>query len=334
MRIAFILFFLFSLSVYTQRSDFRDIDFKKADSIAQNYKGASLKNLPALTHHLTVALETEVEKFRAIYTWVSTNIENDYNSYLKISHKRKRLANDRQAFLNWNTGITPKVFEKLLKENKTACTGYAYLVKEMATLAGLKCVIVDGYARTPTLLLKENNSPNHSWNKIEINNKWYVCDATWSAGETMLINGSPFFNPDYFDGYFLADPVLFVKNHFAIDKNQIEQTNENRFTSFLSGPVIYKEAFRAPIIPVFPLEMHQNINREDIVTFKLNVPNNYFGDIQLLLHKGGVKKLSNPHILRNDNEISIVQKFEKKGLYDVHISVENELIATYVVKVK
>ena len=299
MRIAFILFFLFSLSVYTQRSDFRDIDFKKADSIAQNYKGASLKNLPVLTHHLTVALETEVEKFRAIYTWVSTNIENDYNSYLKISQKRKRLANDRQAFLNWNTGITPKVFEKLLKENKTACTGYAYLVKEMATLAGLKCVIVDGYARTPTLLLKENNSPNHSWNKIEINNKWYVCDATWSAGETMLINGSPFFNPDYFDGYFLADPVLFVKNHFAIDKNQIEQTNENR-----------------------------------IVTFKLNVPNNYFGDIQLLLHKGGVKKLSNPHILRNDNEISIVQKFEKKGLYDVHISVENELIATYVVKVK
>ena len=165
---------LFSLMSFAQRSDFNHIDFKKADSIADYYKDASLRNLPVLTHNLTTSLETDVEKFRAIYTWISTNIANDYSSYVKISTKRKRFAKDRQAFLDWNTSITPKVFKNLLEDRKTACTGYAYLVKEMANLAGFECNIIDGYGRTPTLLLEEDSAPNHSWNNIKINEKWYL----------------------------------------------------------------------------------------------------------------------------------------------------------------
>ncbi|MEP5433695.1 MAG: hypothetical protein ABJP92_12980, partial [Flavobacteriaceae bacterium] len=136
MRISQLLFILLcTITCIAQRSDFQEIDFTKADSIALKYKGASLKNIPVLTHNLTSSLQTDIEKIRAIYTWIGTNIENDYSSYLKISHKRKRLAKDRQAFLDWNTGITPKIFKALLEHKKTACTGYAYLVKEMTNLA-------------------------------------------------------------------------------------------------------------------------------------------------------------------------------------------------------
>lgn len=335
MRIFTILFTLFiSIMSFAQRSDFQEIDFTKADSVAHYYKDASLANLPVLTHNLTTSLETDVEKFRAIYTWIGSNIANDYSSYVKISNKRKRLAKHRQAFLDWNRSITPKVFKSLLDNRKTACTGYAYLVKEMANLAGFTCDIIDGYGRTPTLLLEEDSAPNHSWNRIEINDKWYLCDATWSAGETIIIDSSPFFQPDYFDGYFLANPVLFSKNHFPLPKEESQPIKKESLNAFIAGPVIYKEAFLAPIIPIAPAVMQNHIQKGASVTFTLHVPNEFVGDVQLLLNKGGSKKIGDANIIKKQAEISLVQKFEKKGLYDVHISVDDQLIATYVIKVK
>ncbi|MEP2238829.1 MAG: transglutaminase domain-containing protein [Maribacter sp.] len=335
MRISFLLIMLlFSITSFAQRSDFQEIDFTKADSIALYYKDASLKNLPVLTHNLTTSLKTDVEKFRAIYTWISSNIANDYSSYVKISSKRKRFAKDREAFLDWNRNITPKVFKSLLEDKKTACTGYAYLVKEMANLAGFACDIVDGYGRTPTLLLKEDSAPNHSWNRVQINDKWYLCDATWSAGETIVVNGTPFFQSDYFDGYFLADPVLFAKNHFPIDKESDQGLKTDAFKAYVAGPAIYKEAFLAPVIPVAPAVMHNTIPKGTSVTFKLQVPKEIDQDIQLLLNKGGSQKTGNPNVIMKSNEVSLIQTFEKKGLYDVHISVDEQLIATYVIKVK
>lgn len=334
MRITVFFTFLVSLTSLAQRSDFNHIGFKKADSIAEYHKGASLKNLPVLTHNLTSPLTTDVEKFRAIYTWISSNIENDYSSYLKISHKRKRLVNDRQAFLDWNKSITPKVFDRLLNERKTACTGYAYLVKEMVILAGFNCEIINGYGRTPTLQLEEGSSPNHSWNRIEINNKWYVCDATWSAGQTILEDGNSRFESDYFDGYFLAEPELFAKNHFPMTTSNTEIENDKTLTLFIEGPVIYKEAFHEPIIPVFPAAMHSQITKGESVTFKLKVPIDFNGEINLFINKGGIQKSTNANTSRNKDEIRVTQTFEKKGLYDVHISAADELIATYVIKVK
>ena len=333
-KFIFLTTLLFSLMSFAQRADFQKIDFTKADSIAHYYKDASLKNLPVLTHNLTASLKTDVEKFRAIYTWISTNIANDYSSYVKISTKRKRFAKDRQAFLDWNTSITPKVFKSLLEDRKTACTGYAYLVKEMANLAGFTCDIIDGYGRTPTLLLEEDSAPNHSWNKIKINDKWYLCDATWSAGETIVVNGTPFFQQDYFDGYFLADAELFAKNHFPIQKEENQPIKKGNLDAFIAGPVIYKEAFLAPIIPIAPVAMHNTIQKGASVTFTLQVPKEFIGNTQLLLNKGGSQKNGNPNIIKKEGEISLVQNFEKKGLYDVHISVEDQLISTYVIKVK
>ena len=169
-----LVLFLISSFAFGQGSDFGHIDFKKADSIALSYEGESLKNLPVLTHKLTASLSTDVEKFRAIYTWVSTNIENDYSSYVKTRKKRKKLSENRKALIVWNNSFTPKVFENLLKYRKTACTGYAYLIRELASLAGIHCKIIDGYGRTATLILDENSIPNHSWNAVELNGKWYL----------------------------------------------------------------------------------------------------------------------------------------------------------------
>ena len=272
MKILFHILILVGTIAYGQRSDFDDINFIKADSIAFQYKGASLKNLPVLTHNLTANLTTNVEKFRAIYTWVCTNVENDYEAYQKTVKKRKKLADNREALTEWNDSFTPKVFKKLVSHRKTACTGYAFLIRELANLADINCEIINGYGRTATLNLNETSIPNHSWNAVEINDKWYLCDPTWSAGRIVLEDEGPRFDADYFDGYFLADPLLFIKNHFPLDKNWSLLTPAPSFKTFLDGPVVYKEAFKPNIIPSSPTQMYLETAKNEPLSFTLTSP--------------------------------------------------------------
>lgn len=334
MRFVFPLL-LISFLCYGQRSDFNHIDFKKADSIALIHKGESLRNLPVLTHKLTTDLATDVEKFRAIYTWVSTNIENDYASYLKTSKKRKKLFKDREALLQWNNSFTPKVFKKLLKERKTACTGYAYLVQELTSLANINCKIIDGYGRTATLHLDRNSLPNHSWNAVELNDKWYLSDATWSAGHVIIEEGRPQFKSEYHDGYFLADPALFIKNHYPLEDDWALLPEPSSFNHFTQGPIVYKEAFTPNIIPVAPSEMHFETLKNESVVFSLNVPKTFKSEsISLLLNNGGSDKSVRPKVTLDQNECRLKHSFDRAGTYDVHITVNDDIVATYVVKVK
>lgn len=335
MRWIFLQALFYSTFFYGQRSDFTTIEFKAADSIALLYKGESLKNLPVLTHKLTTDLSTPVEKFRALYTWVSTNIENDYGAYLTTRKKRKKLASNRDAYLEWNASFTPKVFARLIKDRKTACTGYAYLIREMAVLAGFDCKIVNGYGRTPTLHLDEKSTANHSWNAVEINGKWYLCDATWSAGRVILQEDGPQFQTDYFDGYFLADPVLFIKNHYPLDTGMSLLSDPPTFSEFLRGPVIYKEAFTLPVIPLYPTDMRLDLSKNDQLSFVLGVPEQFDTEqIRLVLNTGGNDRTIKPTSRLTAEKCVIDHTFEKTGLYDVHLTIYDALVATYVVRVR
>lgn len=332
----FLILLLFTSSVVIgQQSYFSTIHFKKADSIALVHKDASLNNLPILTHRLTSELNTEVEKFRAIYTWVCTNIENDYTSYLKTSKKRNKLANDREAFLEWNTGMTPRVFEKLRKERKTACTGYAYLLKEMATLAGLECEIINGYGRTATVRLTKDSAPNHSWNRVKLNDSWYLCDATWSAGRIILEDDGPKFESNYFDGYFLASPALFAKNHYPLEKVAFLLTDPPNFSQFLEGPIVYKEAFTYNMVPQHPEKMHISIHKNEKLELILKISDEFKNEKPILIvHNGIIEKRIAPIIIKNQDNYKLQFSLEKTGLFDVHIKVKEHYIATYVVRVK
>ncbi|MEP3211001.1 MAG: transglutaminase domain-containing protein [Maribacter sp.] len=330
-----IVLFLVGTLGYGQRSDFYGTGFKKADSIALHFKGASLKNLPALTYNLTANLTTDVEKFRAIYTWVCTNIENDYGAYQKTVKKRKKLSGNKEALTEWNNNFTPKVFKKLVTHRKTACTGYAFLTRELANLADINCKIINGYGRTATLILNENSIPNHSWNAVELNGKWYLCDPTWSAGRIVLEDAGPKFEPDYFDSYFLADPELFIRNHYPLEINSSFLPQPPTFNQFIEGPVIYKEAFVLEVFPLQPAKMKLEAKKNKALSFTLRVPNDIKSEtISLAVNKSGSDQTIHPQIVSVKNECTLKYSFEKTGSYDVHIKVDDTYIATYVVRVK
>jgi transglutaminase/protease-like cytokinesis protein 3 len=184
MRISLLAFaFLTIVScVLGQVEDFTNIDFRKADSIARLYPNHSLDDLRSLAVKLTVPLPTDVEKFRAIYTWTCLNIANDYVLFDKNRRMREKFKNNPEELKSWNKGFSRTVFETLRKKKRTVCTGYAYLLRELASHVGISCVIVDGYGRNAIANISGSGSVNHSWTAVHLDNKWYLCDATWSSG--------------------------------------------------------------------------------------------------------------------------------------------------------
>jgi transglutaminase/protease-like cytokinesis protein 3 len=206
---------VFSSTVLGQISDFPDTDFCKADSVAELYPAHSLEDLKGLADKLTAPLLTDQEKFRSIFRWVCSNIEVDYALVIQNKRNRAKLRGDR--LIRWNIKFNTVVFERLLNDHKTLCTGYAYLIRELAVHAGLRCEIVNGYAKPGGIPINGPATVNHSWNLIQLNQKWYACDATWSSGIYDRSTGK--FVKRYNDRFFLSDPVVFSQEHRAVGSN-------------------------------------------------------------------------------------------------------------------
>ncbi len=324
-----ITFSIVSFSV-AQVSDFNTVDFTRADNIAKLNEGEDLENLPVLAHKLTANLKTDVEKFRAIYLWVCQNIKGDTTQDSKVFKYKRKLAHDTVAYLKWNNEFKVKAFKKLFKRKKTMCTGYAYLVKELCFLADIECVIVDGYGRSVSANVEALDFANHSWNAVKLNNKWYLCDATWSSGFSINTN----FIKDYNDGYFLTDPILFAKNHFPLNKKWFLNDSLAN-TKFTPQAIVYGETFKHKIIPTHPKTLNVTTKKDEALhfSFKRLAPTSQ-DDIELI-HFIGLKehvfKIENFQI--NDNNISFSNSFKQKGNYDVHLKIDNSIVATYTVSV-
>ncbi|WP_417592244.1 transglutaminase domain-containing protein [Owenweeksia hongkongensis] len=330
----FTLLLIFSIFASSQVSDFHNINFQKADSIADFYHGESLTNLPLLSFKLTNDLTTPVEKFRSLHTWVCKNIENDYGFYLENKRHREFFQKDSIKLNDWNKSFQKRVFTKLLEDRQTICTGYAYLVMELANQAGIKCKIIDGYARTPSSNVKTLGIPNHSWNAVQLNEKWYLCDPTWSSGNIYPFGEVSKFVHQYNDGYFLCDPSFFIKNHFPLD-TAWTLTGQFSVADFLNGPIVYNSAFRYGLYPTSPKSMQLKLTKNDSITFSFHTDEQidankiYFG-----LISGSHKITADPEIITQDNGILILQhSFNKSGYSDLHIMIEDQVLITYTASV-
>lgn len=327
--------FIFTICSNAQSSDFKSIKFKTADSIAMFYKGEDLDNLPQLAYKLTANLTTDVERFRAIYMWVCTNISNDYKSFLKNKYNRIKYQNDSLKLHTWNINFSKTLFKTLQKRKRTICTGYAYLVRELASFADIDCKIVQGYSKTSATQIDKLTAPNHSWNAVKLNGKWYLCDPTWASGIVNLETNR--FQFQYNDGYFLTTPALFALNHFPSDKSWLLTTaNTTTFKQFLAAPILYGSAFSKLESHNSPKQLHQNVLKHEVIHFKYLLKDNIStSKTYFLLNDGNYITKKFPIALKKTNTIlELDYQFTKTGMYDLHLYIENKLIATYTFNVK
>ena len=330
----FIGLFISAFQCAAQKADFENINFQMADNRALECKNDRLDNLPQLAHHLISKLPTDVEKFRAIYRWVCNNIANDYLLYERNMHKRQRFRNDSLKLKVWNEKFRKISFQKLRDDHRAICTGYAYLVKELCNLANIQCEVVHGYARTSTINVETLTMPNHSWNAVLLNGKWYLCDPTWASG---IPNADTFqFEFNYNDGFFLANPALFAINHYPEDpKWLLINANAPSFEDFLEAPILYGKAYAYLNSYSQPKKMHNNVSKNETVIFRceLQKPINT-EDVKLKIDNGSSSKTIHPEKATvNNTTLSIEYAFEQSGFYDVHLYIGPDLISTSTFKV-
>lgn len=328
--IILLIFTLVMSSSYAQVTDFNDIDFSRADTIAKINQGFSLENLSLLAHTLTDKLPTKVEKLRAIYTWVCTNISGDSRQDNIVTRERKKIKKDSMGFLQWNEQYRKKAFKKLLNRKRTMCTGYAYLVRELCTLADIECEIINGYGRTAAANAEKLEMTNHSWNAVKLNDKWYLCDATWSSGYTY---DNHFVN-DYNDGYFLADPVLFAQNHYPVQKKWLlDATLINK--EYIATPLVYNEAFRYKIITLSPQLMHVSVQKNSVVDFSFKSQKSLSNNAVALVKFSdtGIEPFKIYDMEQKNGVTSFKYSFKHKGSYDAHLKIDNDIVASFVITV-
>lgn len=155
---------------------------------------------------------TEFEKVTEIYAWIVSNVTYDrdsidlYNLYMQVKaipNAPGALAQARSlidSFISSNPDyselLTPirnnsnftqlqNVFNSTIKrmrvfaaegaiiDRKAVCNGIAYALMLLCKIEGVECIKVSGTAYNGT------GSENHAWNKVNIDDVWYLVDATW-----------------------------------------------------------------------------------------------------------------------------------------------------------
>lgn len=196
-------------------------------------KGDSLQSsAKSLSATITDGLVRDRDKVRAIFLWITDNIDYRVGSRITgrihSNNNQKSLAHDFSM-----PTLDEQVAEIVLRERKAVCDGYARLFKVLCGYAGIRAELVTGYARGYTVSPASYFRSNHTWNAVMIDSAWHLLDVTWASG---YINYRKEFVKALDDNYYLSAPATFIRDHYPDDLKW----------SFVKDPPTLKEFHNAP----------------------------------------------------------------------------------------
>ena len=173
-------------------------DYADMDKYALSTPSEITKNVSLLSAYLIKPAQTEKGKVRALFRWVTENINYDVQSYLIRQNKQRSI-------------------QQILIDRTTVCDGYSRLMVELAQAADIEMVQIFGYSKGYDYNIGDRfeDNPNHAWNAVKINGKWHLLDATWGAG---YIDETNQFIRQFQEHYFLTPPESFILDHLPEDQ--------------------------------------------------------------------------------------------------------------------
>jgi len=168
-----------------------------------------------LTQKLTANYKTDIDKTRAIFSWIAQHIS--YNYYPSRNNKSSytSVINEPSDTSSILKPLSQLVAEDVLKKRTAFCYGYSRLFKCLCDYAGIPCEVINGYARGDFNKIGNNFHTNHTWNAVQLDSSWYLVDVTWASG--YFTYGSNEFIKHFDDQYFLTTPEQFAQDHFPDD---------------------------------------------------------------------------------------------------------------------
>lgn len=328
--------FLLVYSAYSQHYDFIDTDFSRIDSIAINYKVEGKLDPIKVSNDLTKGLVNDLDKYRVIFRWISENIEYDVKLY------RMTISHDYDArLLPGKAKRWKKRFDKLYKRHTilnrmTICEGYAWILETMCREAGLSCVSVSGHVRTKDSKIGVRAKPNHAWNAIKIDNKWYLSDPTWASGWVNDILTR--YVKDFDEVYFLASPDEFIANHFPTDTQWTLLYKKPSLVDFINSPIRTTGFLENKIPNYTPLEGNINLKRDSVFQFQFSINKelkSFAIEKSTYRNKEFISETIRTYPIQNKEGYYVSSvSFPERGNYSIWIYINGKLTFIYKVFVK
>ena len=256
-----------SLLIVTAFSQKQRIDFNEIDHRVQAIRSSS----PALlSRELTSAYSTDLEKVRAIFRWITDNIEYRIKQppVRKKNPEAVLVSTDDTASLK---SLDERVAELVLEKGDAVCDGYARLFKTLCAYAGIRTELITGYARGGQDKGSRRFRSNHTWNAVMIGDEWKLLDVTWASGYVSL-RGDVFIK-EFDEEYFLADPSTFILDHYPDEFNWTLMTNPPLLQEFRHSPYKQKGFIKYSIHSFRPSKGVIEANPGDIIQVELDLAN-------------------------------------------------------------
>lgn len=154
------------------------------------------RSLDSLAAYLVKPARNDAEKARAIFRWITANVDYDAKAFFSGSYRNTTVSED-----------------DVLRSRKGVCDGYATIFNALSKRAGLEVVKLPGYAKGFGYDVGQalDGPTNHAWNAVRIDGQWRLVDSTWAAG--YLSGEDRRFHRKFQPHYFLTEPSAFLINH-------------------------------------------------------------------------------------------------------------------------
>ncbi len=194
-RFQFVVFLLLIFqTIIGQVSD--TLNFNNIDSYARKAPTEVSQEVNTLAQYLAKPASNDFERTRSFYVWLTTNISYDMKAF-KNGRKRINQTN-----------------EDILTRRRAVCFGYSKFFKALCDEIGLESEVVSGYSKGSLTSSPQLEEPDHAWNAVKLEGKWYLLDATWGAG--VVYRESDFVH-EFSEDYFLTSPEKLIVNHLPAD---------------------------------------------------------------------------------------------------------------------
>ncbi|MDB5252794.1 MAG: hypothetical protein JWP27_1963 [Flaviaesturariibacter sp.] len=187
----------------------------------------------SLAVRLTSRYSTDREKVRAIFRWVSGHITYDMDHFDRAARLARYKAS-RPDTTYEGRSLNERIAYGVLKRRKAVCDGYARLFQSLCETAGIRCIMITGYARSEGDHVNTPFVANHSWNAVYIDSSWQLLDATWASG--YVVSNTDSFVASFDESYFLTPPSVFIRNHYPEDLEWTLLTNPPALPEFDQAP--------------------------------------------------------------------------------------------------
>ena len=270
LKILSIIFLLAVTQISFSQDRLTEYNFKSVDSFARFVKYDN--DLSKLTNTLTAPYTDSIYKLRAIFIWITDNIEYDYKFLTKGGQAGFSCTGTKEicdaAKINYENNFV----QNCLENRKGICSGYAYLFKRMCGSTGINSDVVDGYVKVNPYQVGLLLNVSHSWNVVTVDGKNYFFDLTWASGSCKADeNGKPTAFVKYYEDYYWMLPYdKIARNHYPNNEKWIAPGMPYNKEVFFNNPFFYSAKVLSNIAVSNPESGVLTTHIGDTVRFKFS----------------------------------------------------------------